>query len=66
MGTLDTVKFSNIKMIIAGTHSMNYTKYLPPGADKASARHCAIVYYAAGRPPSRSNNNILCNVFTRN
>ena len=26
MGTLDTVKFSNIKMIIAGTHSMNYTK----------------------------------------
>ena len=43
MGTLDTVKFSNIKMIIAGTHSMNYTKYLPPGADKASARHCAIV-----------------------
>ncbi len=32
MGTLDTVKFSNIKMIIAGTHSMNYTKYLPPGS----------------------------------
>ena len=32
IGTLDTVKFSNIKMIIAGTHSMNYTKYLPPGS----------------------------------
>ena len=40
MGTLDTVKFSNIKMIIAGTHSMNYTKCLPPGSRSGCLNCC--------------------------